>query len=89
MMNTTDLTAAIATLEDKKQALTKRAETIDAQIQLAVQHTRELGEQQNAICAEQSAITQAIEWAQVAKYVVGLIEESKMADARSNIRQIK
>jgi hypothetical protein len=88
-MNATDLTAAIAQLEDKRAALTKRAESIDAEIQTSVQHTQRLGEQQNAIVAEQSAIQNAIDWAQVAKFVVGLIDESKSSDARSNIRQIK
>jgi hypothetical protein len=65
-MNTADLTQAIATLEDKKQARSKRADLINDQIQLAVQHTRDLGEQQNAIVAEQSAIQNAIDWSQVA-----------------------
>ncbi len=45
-MNTTDLTAAIAQLEDRKQVLTKRADAINDEIQQAAQHTRELGEQQ-------------------------------------------
>ena len=88
-MNTADLTAAIATLQDKHAALTKRAAAVNDEIQLEVQHTRELGEQHSALIAEQSAITQAIEWAQVGLYVIGLIGESKNSDRKANIRQIK
>jgi hypothetical protein len=87
-VNTTDLTAAIAALEDKKQAMTKRAESINDQIQLAVQHTRDLGEEHSKLIAMQSALQNAIDWASVAKFVVCTIEESRTADRKASLHMI-
>jgi hypothetical protein len=84
MMTTADLTQAIQNLEDKKQALTKRAASIAEQITGGATRSR-MGETQNAVVAEQSAIAQAIEVAQVMAFVVGTIDETKNGDRKANI----
>ncbi|SIO49697.1 hypothetical protein SAMN05443247_06522 [Bradyrhizobium erythrophlei] len=81
-MNTADLTTAIANLEAKKQSLAQRADAINAEIQIIAATMRETGERQNAIVAEQSAIQNAIDIAQIMLFVAGTINESRKADIR-------
>jgi hypothetical protein len=88
MITSADLATAIAALEDKRANLAKRACAVNDQIQLAAQHIHELGVQHSALVAEQSAVQQSIEWCQVALFVAGLIEETKTAEVKSNLRII-
>ena len=88
MMGSTDLLAAIAALEAKRAELAVAADCVDAEIQAAVAATRAAGERQNEIVARQSALTQAIEWAQVALYVAGLVEEAKTSERRASLSVI-
>jgi hypothetical protein len=81
-MNAADLTTAITNLEAKKLSLAQRADAIDAEIQAAAQHMREIGESQNAIVAEQSAIQNAIDTAQIMLFLAGTINESRKPDIR-------
>ncbi len=81
-MNAADLQQAIANLEARKLSLAQRADAISAEIQVIAATMYETGERQNAIVAEQSAIQNAIDTAQIMLFIAGTINESRKPDIR-------